>query len=116
MIEINATPDLPNTLTVNVEDAQEVRNLTHHLAVVLGEDICVAFREFLANVRDHCARKEVDVVELPTMLIAYDHGGGIGDERTQKPDGEGGYGLLIMRALGAEVRGWEEGTMFVMLL
>jgi hypothetical protein len=116
MIDITPYADHPNTITVNVEDPQQVRTLTHHVASDVSEEACAALREFLANVREHCESKEVQVVELPSVLIAYDHGGGITDTTSHKPAGEGGYGLRIMQALGAEIRGWDEGTMFVMLV
>lgn len=114
MIETLPQPISLSAVTVNVDDAQQVRLVTHRVAELMSEEACAALREFLANVREHCAAKEVNIVELPSVLIAYDHGGGILDSQTHKPDGEGGYGLSIMRALGAEVRRWEEGTMFIM--
>lgn len=116
MTYLNLSQLYTSAFTVNVEDALQVRELTHHVAHHLSGEACAALREFLANVREHCSRKDVQVVELPSLLVAYDHGGGIVDSQSHKPDGEGGYGLSIMRALGAEVRGWEEGTMFVMVI
>jgi len=107
---------IPQTTTLNVEDHEAVRELTHHIAGDVGEEACAALREFLANVREHCTSKDVHIVELPSMLIAYDHGGGIRDATTRKPSGEGGYGLHIMQALGAELHRWEEGTVFLMLI
>ncbi len=103
-------------MTINVENAIEVRRLARHIADDVSVEASVALREFLANVREHCPRKDVDIVELPSALIVFDHGGGIRDTRTRKPEGEGGYGLHIMRAFGAELRKWEEGTVFLMVL
>lgn len=114
MLETFPVPIALNAVTVNVDDAHQVRLVTHRVARQMSEEACAALREFLANVREHCETKEVNIVELPSVLIAYDHGGGIQDTQSHKPEGEGGYGLSIMRALGAEVRRWEEGTMFIM--
>ena len=116
MTVLNPSQLYASAFTVNVEDVAQVRELTHHVADHVGAEACAALREFLANVREHCLRKDVQIVEMPSLLIAYDHGGGIVDSRSRKPDGEGGYGLPIMRALGADLRGWEEGTVFVMVV
>jgi hypothetical protein len=102
--------------SVDADDAQQVRRLTRQVDRHLGPDAALALREFIANVREHCACKDVDVVELPSLLIAYDHGGGLHDGITIKPAGEGGYGLEIIRALGAEILSWREGAMLVMVL
>ncbi|HEY3413348.1 MAG TPA: hypothetical protein VGM51_09880 [Armatimonadota bacterium] len=116
MVELHPSPVLASAFTVDVDDALQIRELTHHVAHHVGAEACAALREFLANVREHCTRKDVQIVELPSLLVAYDHGGGIVDYHSHKPDGEGGYGISIMRALGADLRGWEEGTMFVMVV
>jgi nitrate/nitrite-specific signal transduction histidine kinase len=116
MIETLQLPIVLNAVTVNVDDPQQVRTVTHRVAGSMSPEVCAALREFLANVREHCSTKEVDIVELPSVLIEYDHGGGIINSQTHKPEGEGGYGLGIMHALGAEVRRWEKGTMFIMPL
>ncbi|HEY3268594.1 MAG TPA: hypothetical protein VGM37_16875 [Armatimonadota bacterium] len=106
----------PSVVTIDAGNPAEVRRLAHEIAMELSEDASAALREFLANVREHCPCKDVDIVQLPSLLVAYDHGGGIRDGHTRKPAGEGGYGLKIMHSLGAELRRWEEGTMFVMTL
>lgn len=115
MTETAPIAESPAMKTINVDDVAEVRRVAHRIAQCMSAEASVALREFLANVREHCPCKDVDIVELPCVLIAYDHGGGIRDARTRKPEGEGGYGLHIIRALGAELRRWEEGTMFFML-
>lgn len=106
----------PTLITADAGNPAEIRRLTRDISRTVNEDASIALREFLANVREHCSCKRVEIVRLPSVLIAYDHGGGIRNTRTSKPCGEGGYGLFIMRALGAEIRHWEEGTMFVMIL
>lgn len=103
-------------MTINVENVTEVRDFARHIADAVGEDASAALREFFANVREHCVRKDVEVVHLPTALMAFDYGGGIRNPRTRKEVGEGGYGIPLMRAFGAELRNWDEGTMFLMFL
>lgn len=89
--------------SVDSRCAESVRRVRHIIAEHLGADAAVVFGEAIANVREHSDDGHAWVLLHTTGFDVTNRCRHPVRHRTHKPSGEGGYGLGIMKELGASV-------------
>ena len=96
-------------VTFQADDVAVRHTLLKEVGKQWGAATRLVLQEFVANVAEHCSNRRVDLDVFPHGLVAMDYGGGFQCSRSQKPKGEGGYGLHLIRRFGGAVSSWERG-------
>lgn len=96
-------------LSFQADDVLARHSLLQEVGRRWGASARLVLQEFIANAAEHCANHRVDLDISPVRLVATDYGGGVRCARTRKPEGEGGYGLRLIRKFGGALSRWERG-------
>ncbi|HEY3266336.1 MAG TPA: hypothetical protein VGM37_05375 [Armatimonadota bacterium] len=88
-------------VTVDPECADEVRRVRRLIRERLGVEAATVFGEAMANVREHGADARAELRLHGAGFEVHNMARGSFHRETDKPSGEGGYGLSIMERMGA---------------
>jgi len=96
-------------LTFQADDPNVRHSVLSEVGRRWGAATRLVLQEFVANAAEHCSDHRVDLEVHPGGMVALDYGGGYKMCRTRKPEGEGGYGLQLIRGFGGAVSAWDRG-------
>jgi hypothetical protein len=90
-------------LTVDSGCPQAVRRVRRLIQDYMGSEAATVFGEAMANVREHGEEARAEIALHRTRFEVRNAAHHAFHAETDKPTGEGGYGLRIMERMGASL-------------